>query len=82
MLSVMPMTVEQLAAEALALPADARAQLADQLVESLDAPDTRSQLDELWVAEARHRLEEVRSGNVKTIPGEEAAARVRRAVGR
>ena len=75
------MTIEQLAAEALNLPSEERALLADRLVESLDAA-ALNHLDELWMAEAQRRLEEVRSGRVQTIPGEEAAARVRRALGR
>lgn len=79
----MPMTLEQLATEALSLPGESRALLADQLVESLDAASApANRLDELWAAEARRRLAEVRSGHVPTISGEEAAARVRRAVGR
>ena len=79
----MPMTIEQIANEALALPTEARARLADQLVESLDAASAMaSRLDELWAAEAGRRLAEVRSGRVQTISGEEAAVRVRRAVGR
>jgi putative addiction module component (TIGR02574 family) len=76
----MSRTVEQLAAEALSLPNEARAMLADRLVESLDPADdglTR----ELWAAEAMRRLEDVRSGRVKVIPGDEAVARVRRAIG-
>jgi putative addiction module component (TIGR02574 family) len=78
----MPMTVEQIAAEALLLPGEARALLADQLVESLDGSVPTTRLDELWAVEARRRLAEVRSGHVQTISGEEAALRVRRAVGR
>lgn len=35
----------------------------------------------LWVTEVLRRREEVRSGRVKTIPGEEGLARVRRAFG-
>lgn len=77
----MPMTIEQLAAEALTLPSEERALLADRIVESLDAA-ALNHLDELWAAEAQRRLAEVRSGRVQTIPGEEAAARVRRALGR
>lgn len=77
----MPMTVDQLVAEALALPGEARALLADRLVESLDDASI-GRLDELWADEAQRRLAEIRSGLVKTIPGEEAAERVRRAVGR
>ena len=80
----MPMTIEQLASEALALPNESRALLADRLVESLDdASDTTpGRLDELWAGEARRRLSEVRFGRVQTVSGEEAARRVRGAVGR
>ena len=77
----MSLTVEQIAEEALALPSEARALLADRLVESLDqAEDGR--IHQLWAAEALRRRNEVRSGQVRTIPGDEALARVRRAVGR
>ena len=78
----MPMTVAELAAEALSLPSEARALLAEQLVVSLDVSAPTSHLDELWAAEAQRRLAEVRAGRTRTISGEEAAARVRRAVGR
>jgi hypothetical protein len=37
---------------------------------------------QLWAAEARRRRDEVRSGHVQTVPGDEALARVRRAVAR
>lgn len=73
------MTVEQISEQALALPSEARALLADRLVESLDpAEDVR--IRELWRDEVLRRRDEVRSGRVKTIPGDEALARVRRAV--
>jgi putative addiction module component (TIGR02574 family) len=77
----MSMSVEQLAEEALALPSDSRALLADRIVESLDAGEL-SDLDRIWGAEAKRRRDEVREGRVKTIPGEEAFLKVRRAVGR
>ncbi|WP_317133794.1 addiction module protein [Luteimonas suaedae] len=50
--------------------------MADRLVESLDrltGPDVR----DAWAAEAFRRLEEVRSGRVKTIPASEVSAHVR-----
>ena len=75
------MTIEQLAEEALALPTEQRALLADRLVESLDAGEV-SRLDQLWAAEAKRRRDEVRQGRVQTIPGDEALARVRRSLGR
>lgn len=75
----MNLTVEQVAEEALALPSEARALLADRLVESLD-PAEDGLVRQLWVAEARRRRDDVRSGRVKTIPGDEALAQVKRAV--
>ena len=77
----MSMTVEQIAEESLALPSEARALLADRLAESLD-PAEDGYVRQLWAAEAIRRRDEVRSGRVKTIPGDEALARVRRAVAR
>lgn len=76
----MNMTVEQIAAAALALPNDARAALADRLAESLD-PTDEGAFHHLWATEAVRRRDEVRSGHVKTIPAAVALARVRRAVG-
>ncbi len=75
------MTVEQIAAEALSLPSEARALLADRLVESLD-PAEDGIIRQLWASEAKRRLNDVRSGQVQTIPGDEALALVRRAVAR
>jgi hypothetical protein len=72
----MAMTVEQLAEQAMNLPAEARVRLADLLVESLSA-DELGQIDRLWVAEAKRRRDEVRSGSVETIPGDEALQKVR-----
>jgi putative addiction module component (TIGR02574 family) len=77
----MSTTVEQLAEQAMNLPAESRAQLADLLVESLDADDL-GHIDRLWVAEAKRRRDEVRSGRVEAIPGDEALRKVRDGVRR
>ena len=74
-------SVEQLAKQAMALPTESRARLADLLVESLDA-DELGRIDRLWTAEAKRRRDEVRAGRVKTIPGEDALRKVRRTVKR
>ena len=76
----MPMRVEDLTGEALALPIEARALLADRLVESL-APAEDGYLHQLWVKEANRRLGELRSGEVESIPGEEAMGKLRRKYG-
>lgn len=77
----MRMTVEQIADEALALPSEARALLADRLVESLD-PAEDGYIRQLWMREARRRVDEVRRGEVKAIPAGEAFAQVRQAIAR
>jgi putative addiction module component (TIGR02574 family) len=77
----MAFTLEQLAQEAMKLPAASRAVLADQIVESLDFAEP-DEIQRLWVAEALRRRDEVRSGTIKPIPGEEVMAEVRRLVGR
>jgi hypothetical protein len=63
------------------MTSEARALLADRLVESLD-PAEDGYVRELWLTEALRRRDQMRSGQVRTVPGEEALARVRRAVGR
>jgi hypothetical protein len=77
----MAMTVDQIEKEALALPSEVRARLADRLVQSLEAAEV-NRIDKLWVAEAKRRREEVRQGQVQTIPGPEGLARVRRSLRR
>ena len=77
----MTITVEQLAEEALSLPSEARALLADRLVESLD-PAEDGYVRQLWMKEARRRIEEVRSGGVTTIAGEDGFAQVRSSIAR
>ena len=72
----MSTTVEQLAEQAMTLPGESRARLADLLVESLDA-EALSDIDQLWLSEAKRRRDEVRAGKVKTIPGDDALQSVR-----
>ena len=74
----MAATVEQITEEALALPSEARALLADRLVESLD-PTEDGYIRQLWVKEALNRRDDIRLGRVQPIPGNEAMARVRQA---
>lgn len=72
----MSTTVEQLAEQMMTLPGESRARLADLHVESLDA-EALTQIDRLWLSEAKRRRDEVHAGKVKTIPGEEALQSVR-----
>lgn len=77
----MHMTVEQIADAALALPSEARALLADRLVESLD-PAEDGYIRQLWMREAKRRVDEVRRGEVQTVSAEVAFAEVRQAIAR
>lgn len=72
----MAATFEELVEQAMSLPPEERARLADLLVESLDA-DGLGPHDELWLAEAQRRLDDIRSGRVHPIPGDEALRTVR-----
>lgn len=76
----MSSSVEKLTKEILALPADARAILADRLAESLDPLLLDEHLHTLWAEEARKRVEEVRTGKVKTLPAKVVLARVRKSI--
>jgi putative addiction module component (TIGR02574 family) len=76
----MALSVDQIAREVSALPREARAELADRLVEILDPVDWLP-LQEAWGAEAIRRRDDVRDGRVLPISGEEAFSRVRRALG-
>ena len=73
-------TLEQVAEQAMVLPSESRAQLADLLVESLDGEEL-GRIEQLWLVEAKRRRDEVRSGTVDTVPGEEALRKVRDSLG-
>ncbi len=77
----MPLTLDQLAKEAMQLPPTSRAELVEKLVVSLDFPES-DEIQVLWAAEVIRRRDEVRAGGVTPIPGEEVIAEVRRIVGR
>ncbi len=72
----MATTLEQLVEQAMMLPTESRARLADLRVESLEGADL-SQIDQLWIAEAKRRRDEVRDGRVETISGEDGLRQVR-----
>lgn len=63
------MKTTDLIAEAISLPVEERAMFVDSLLKSLNPPET--DIDEKWASVARRRLAELRSGEVKAIPGDE-----------
>jgi putative addiction module component (TIGR02574 family) len=57
--------------KAMALTSHERGLLIDRLVESLDDAPSDEGVDEAWADEIKRRVDEIRSGKVKMIPGEE-----------
>ena len=57
------------------LPLDVRIQLIDKLLKSLNT--TSKEIDELWSIEAERRVEEIKSGKVEPIAGEEVFKEIR-----
>jgi putative addiction module component (TIGR02574 family) len=72
------MTVEQIEAEVLQLPEQARAELLGRLMRSLaDTSALDPDVAEAWVQEAILRDEEMEAGAVTGIPAEEVFAELR-----
>jgi len=70
------MKPRDLIAEAISLPVEERAIVVDSILRSLNSPD--DDLDRQWIAEAERRLDEVRTGCMKTIPGDQVFAQIRK----
>ena len=64
--------------KALTLSTHERGLLIDRLIESLDEGPLEAGANEAWAEEIKRRVDDVRSGRVEMIPGEE----VRRRLGR
>ena len=72
----MSKNLKDIAAEALELPLTARAELASQLLDSLDDL-TEEENDQLWAQEADRRYAEYKAGNIEAVPADEVFARLR-----
>jgi hypothetical protein len=60
--------------EALSLPVEQRAFLADSLLRSLNLPNTA--IDAKWTEVAKRRLQDLRSERVKSIPGDDVFSEI------
>jgi putative addiction module component (TIGR02574 family) len=70
----MPLTYQQIVAEAMKLPPQERADLADRLWISVDVPEA---VAAAWDAEIERRIAQVDAGEVETIPFEQVLAELR-----
>ena len=68
-------TTEEILNQLLSLPVDARARVAQRLLESLDSADDTNR--RLWDAEIESRLDAYERGELQAVPGDEVLARLR-----
>ena len=75
----MSATLEQVAEEAKSLSLADRSALTRILIESLDGEPAEdlANVEQAWQAEVEKRVDEIKSGRVKTIPAEEVFAKLR-----
>jgi putative addiction module component (TIGR02574 family) len=73
----MPTAIDKVVEDALELPADARIDLIDRILVSLNLP-TRPDIEKMWAGEAERRVTEIDCGEVELVPGEEVFANIRR----
>jgi len=64
-------TREEVLAQAMQLSSRDRGRLIDELMESLDNEAADPDLEEAWAQEIKRRIEDIRAGRVKLIPGEQ-----------
>jgi len=70
------MDIETIRREALTLPPDKRAELAEQLLSSLE-PLSDSEVEQLWFSEAARRASEIDSGSAKRYSADEVRQQAR-----
>ncbi len=75
-----PITLDQILEEARHWPPEKVGELVGRLTEDLHASD--SETDVAWKAVVGRRIEEIQSGKVQGIPGEEVSARIGKIIGR
>ena len=81
MINTVPMTLDQIVEETKQLPREQVAELVDHLTLSLHQA-MEPAVETAWKTEVAKRVQEIQSGQVQGIPGEEMSARIRQIVGR
>jgi putative addiction module component (TIGR02574 family) len=72
--------VSEVLEKALTLSTQDRGLLIDRLTESLDEGPAEEGVEEAWAEEIKRRVDDIRSGKVKTIPGEQVLRKVAKKV--
>ena len=68
------MKTKEIIENLVSLPVEERTLVVDSLLRSLNSPETR--IDVEWAKESTRLLEELQSGKVRSIPGDEMFSRV------
>jgi putative addiction module component (TIGR02574 family) len=63
--------------KAMALSTQERGLLIDRLIASLDEEPAEEGVEAAWDEEIKRRVEDIRTGRVKTIPGEQVLGRLK-----
>jgi putative addiction module component (TIGR02574 family) len=80
MITTLPLTLKQIVEETRHWPPEKVGELVGCLTEELHTSDP--EIEAAWKTEIDRRVEEIQSGKVQGIPGEEVSARIRKIVGR
>jgi len=75
------MTLEQIRAEAMALPVEDRRMLGEELLETNLSAEELADIEKAWHQEAARRLEDVRAGKATLLPLEEVLQSFEKRVG-
>ena len=67
--------MKEIIEEAESLPIEERTVVFDSLLKTINAPI--AEIDVEWIKVAKRRLTELRSGQVRAVPGDEVFARIR-----
>lgn len=74
------MNTKELLAEAIALPVEERALMVDSLLKSLNLPE--NDIDEKWASLAERRLDDLHSGRVEAVAGDEVFNKIWQRLGK
>ena len=68
------MKTKEIINEVISLPVEERVQVVDSLLKSLNPPE--SDIDKKWAAVAKNRLQELHSGEIEAVPGDEVFKKI------
>lgn len=63
------MEIKKIIEEVISLPVEERALIADSILRSLNPVE--SEIDKKWIKIAKDRLNDLKSGKIKAVPGDE-----------